>query len=706
MPVTTWLALLILLFAVMTATAGAQIDVNQTYFIKGYSMSGSTALGDDMTQGALTNAVGPAVSLTRICRAVAALRRVYQEHGYLQVRVSLPEQPLTDGIVRVNVTEGNPSVSLGAGPSTATNTPVSKAFEVRHFEVTGNTLLSPQEIDKVLQPATGPAVTLLNIRQAATNLRRAYRDRGFVTVAVSLPAQRITNATVRLAVTEGKLTDVQITGNRYFSSENILRTFPDLPTNTVLNGHVFQRELDAANQNRDRQIYPTLGPGPEPGTSALVLRVQDRLALHAHLEITSDAPAGTPDWRVNAAAQYNNFFQREQSGGLSYSFSPQQFKTMGNAPDYAFNQPLISSYSGFYRIPLPASETLGERLAASPRFGYQEATHQFILPPAQSVAELDFYASASTSDTGVKWSPATLVNSSPLLTIVSRDSAQSVAKNENIGSQFRFPVAEGETSHLAGWLGLDFKHAEMTGVSTNNFFISTTTTNQYGAQTTQSVYASNQPPTRSAVFYLPVSAGLNFSETDKRGATAADLALVGNFLGSDDGFGQTAYSTHARAAYGKVNVTASRDEKLPVGGSLLVRANGQVATGALIGNEQFALGGVNSVRGYYEGDQYGDCGWTGSVEWRSPYWETSVAETGRFVPAWLRASLFMDVGQKLLLEPGAADASLWLWGTGFGLSANVNNCLDARLILAWPLLATPNTARGDMRANFSIGGQF
>ena len=77
------------------------------------------------------------------------------------------------------------------------------------------------------------------------------------------------------------------------------------------------------------------------------------------------------------------------------------------------------------------------------------------------------------------------------------------------------------------------------------------------------------------------------------------------------------------------------------------RASGQAASGALISNEQFALGGINSVRGYYEGDQYGDCGWSGSLELRSPYFEAQVAGISRFVPAWLRASVFTDCGQRI-----------------------------------------------------------
>lgn len=697
-----------LLILTFDLAAHAEISMTQTYLISRYDLRGNTVLPAEVASNLLTTAVGPAVPLHRICQALATLRRAYQAHGYVQVRVSLPEQQPAGGVVLVDVVEGDLSANAILIPPPAINTPPPIQFAVRQFEVIGNTLLPPAEIGKILQPATGPAVTLEDIRKAASSLQRAYRERGYATVAVSLPAQRLTNATVRLAVTEGTLASVQVVGNRHFSAENLLRAFPDLQTNTLLNSHVFQRELDAANQNRDRQIYPTLGPGSEPGTSALILRVNDRLPLHAHLEADNYAPPGTPDLRVNFAAQYNNFWQDDQQAGLAYSFAPQAYKSLNNTPDFGLNQPLISSYSAFYRIPLPSSGTLGGQVAASSQFGYQEATRQFLLPPAQAESELNFYASASASDTGIKWGIPATVSRSALLAIVSRDSEQSPANTANLGSQFRFPVFSGDHSRLTASIGVDFKQFELAGDSTNNFFITTTTTNnQYGAQINQSIASQGQPGTSATVLYFPINGGLDFSETDARGSTAASLALSGNFAGSDAQFAKLSYSSRAQSLFGKAALTASREQKLPVGCSLLVRASSQAASGALISNEQFALGGVNSVRGYYEGDQYGDCGWSGSLELRSPYLEPQVAELARFVPAWLRASVFTDGGQRILLASASGtDPVLWLWGAGFGLSANVNNHLDARVGVAWPFCSTPNTTRDDLHAYFSIGGQF
>ena len=154
---------------------------------------------------------------------------------------------------------------------------VPHSFEVRGYRVAGNTVLPPAVIDRLLAKRTGSEVTVETIRQAVTDLQRAYRERGYVTVNVALPPQVLTNGMVRMQVTESRLSQITVEGNRYCNSNDVLRALPSLHTNMLLNSLVFQKELDRANRNPDRQIYPEILPGAEPGTSTLVLKVKDRL---------------------------------------------------------------------------------------------------------------------------------------------------------------------------------------------------------------------------------------------------------------------------------------------------------------------------------------------------------------------------------------------------------------------------------------------
>src|SRR5205085_3779505 len=160
-------------------------------------------------------------------------------------------------------------------------------------------------------------------------------------------------------------------------------------------------ELDRANANQDRQIYPEMQPGPLPNTTELVMKVKDRLPLHAKSEMNNQSSPGTPELRINSSGVYNNLWQLEHSLGVQYSFSPQDFKA-GDQWNF-YDLPLVANYSAFYRMPLAKPEPLENVITTQPgTFGYDEGSRKFRLPAASGLPEFNVYASRSTIDTGVE----------------------------------------------------------------------------------------------------------------------------------------------------------------------------------------------------------------------------------------------------------------------------------------------------------------
>src|SRR5262249_25721288 len=158
---------------------------------------------------------------------------------------------------------------------------------------------------------TGTNITVGEIVKAASELQLEYHDRGFPTANVTVPPQQITNGVVQIRVFIGALSEIDVGGahwHGYFSSNNVMRALPSLHTNMVLNGPVFQAELDRANANQDRQIYPQLEPGDIENTTRLRLDVRDRLPLHAKVELNNQSSPGTPELRLNTSVVYNNLW--------------------------------------------------------------------------------------------------------------------------------------------------------------------------------------------------------------------------------------------------------------------------------------------------------------------------------------------------------------------------------------------------------------
>jgi hemolysin activation/secretion protein len=602
---------------------------------------------------------------------------------------------------RAQQTQNNSPAATNGAPA------AQPTFKVTAYHVGGNTVLPPQKFD-FLTNYTGPAVTLGRLREGLGELQLLYRNLGFATISVTLPQQRLTNWIVEVTVIEGKLESINIVSNRFFSSNNIIRALPSLTTNILINTKWLQPELDRANQNPDRQIYPIIAPGMEPGYTDLTLGVKDRLPLHGHIEVDDKSTPQTPLLRIDSALQYNNLWQLNHQLGFEYNFSPPTVKPDNYHPQF-YDKPMVDSYSSFYRIPIGSGNGFREDYERLPvDFGYDQITHRFNLPPASGSPELIIYASRSDSETSLNYGPLSTIVSSPLVRITSQSAEQDLTVTENIGGKYNIPLKEFAGVHSTLTFGIDFKDYRATGFSTNLSYFTTPITNNGVASSTNFIVAlpSN---THHELSYEPLSIGWSADRPDKWGVwslNAVQYIFLSPLASARTNFQSVAGSSEAGGNYTSASVTVTRDEKLPGNWSLLARSTAHWASAPLISNEQFPLGGTAGVRGYQEGENYSDDGWRLTLDLRTPPINIGAFPLAtRSVPAFVRPSLFMDYGEGYLLDRGNPPVDRQ-WGTGFGVFYTAGRYFDARLTLGWALLRTPITSAGGIQAYFSIGTQF
>ena len=613
--------------------------------------------------------------------------------------------------------------NLFAGPTPiVTNAPAkSRTFDVRGYLIEGNHSVLPPEKFGVLSNYTGN-VDFTRVRDGLGVLQLLYHDLGFVTASVTLPQQKLTNGIVRVKVVEGKLATIRVVNNRYFSTNNVLRALPSLQTNILLNTKWFQPELDWANQNQDRQIYPVIGPGLEPGTSDLTLQVKDQLPLHGHMEINDKSTPGTPLLRLDTAVQYNNLWQHEHQVGFDYNFSPQEMKPDNNISQF-YNEPMVSSYSAFYRLPLGWGNDLRQNTDNLPvDFGYDEVTHKFNLPTASGNPDLIVYGSGSTSDTPITYGPITPIFYNALAEVNSQSQQRNPTDNYNVGTKLTLPLQEflGVQSSLL--FGFDYKYYESQTYSTNVTTFGLYSIDSFGNRNLVTNFVQRLPANSSQMlYYLPLSLGWTASRPDKWGAFSFSYnqnLFFAPLADAQTNFQGAANSSKAGGNYTTINAGLIRLQNLPGNWSAVLNANGQWASEPLISNEQFALGGTSGVRGYQEGEAYGDTGWRTQFDLRAPpinvdYFPSTKGD----VPANLRVSLFMDYGQVYLLDrPQDTGHQLNEWGTGIGFYLTAGEHFDARLTAGWalekansssnPTQTSVTTSVGECQVYFSVGCQF
>ena len=677
--------------------------------VRAYRVEGNTALPPE-TFSVLSNYTGK-VDLSRVRQGLDKLQSIYSDSGFSNISVTLPEQKFINGLVRIEIVETNTAAESDlAAAITNLFTAPKPTIAVQGYQIDGNTALPAGEFN-LLTNYIGD-VDFARIREGLGKLQLRYRELGFPTISVTLPQQKLTNGIVHVKVVEGRLSDIVIEGNRFYSTANIQRALPSLTTNILLNTKWFQPELDAANQNRDRQIYPVISPGPEPGTTELELKVKDRLPLHGRIEVNDKSSPGTPLLRVDTALQYGNLWQREHQVGFDYNFSPQDFKPDRSVHGF-YDLPLVTSYSAFYRIPLGFGGRLRDELDREPvTFGFDEVSHKFNLPPPTARPDITLYASRSASATPVRYGPLSVIFTNTLANISSRFGQQNFTFNDNLGAKLTIPVREFAGVRSAVSLGADYKSYDAPTFSTNVTYFSLYALDNFG----HPVLVTNQTITlpsnsRAELNYIPLSVGWSAARPDKWGGFAfsySQSVFLGALASARTNFQIVAGAPGAGGNYTTINAGLAREQKLFSGWSALLNVNGQWSSAPQINNEQFALGGTGGVRGYQQGEIYGDTGWRALFDLRTPavnvgYFPTSHGD----VPAELRGSWFMDCGQTSLIDrPTVANLTFRQWGTGVGFFLTAGEHFDARLTLAWALVGTPTTRAGNVQAYFSIGTQF
>jgi hemolysin activation/secretion protein len=209
--------------------------------------------------------------------------------------------------------------------SMAAATTAAVHFDLNEIRVEGSTVLPQDQVEETIYPYLGPGKTADDVEKARAALEDLYQKSGFVTVSVVIPPQRISTSggVVMLRAIERPVGRLRVVGAQYFLPSDIRNGAPSLAPGTVPNMKNVSRDLVSLNTFADRQVQPALHPGRLPDTVDVDLDVNDTLPLHGSLELNNRYNADTTSLRLAASLSYDNFFQRGDTGSLSYQVAPE-----------------------------------------------------------------------------------------------------------------------------------------------------------------------------------------------------------------------------------------------------------------------------------------------------------------------------------------------------------------------------------------------
>ena len=198
--------------------------------------------------------------------------------------------------------------------------------------------------------------------------------------------------------------------------------------------------------------------------------------------------------------------------------------------------------------------------------------------------------------------------------------------------------------------------------------------------------------------YLHWSAAYSGTYRTPKTNTSVGASLnwgVRGLLNDSDEFGFKRFN--ARPNYFYLRANFEHERPLVWGTRFALRLNGQYTTAPLISNEQFSIGGAESVRGYLESEELGDLGASGAFELRSPRLFPTIQAAASYVYTFIDAGV-IGIIDHLPQQDSRTDLSSW----GVGLRFNGPGGLEAQLDWARAIVDSPHVDAGDSRIHFYL----
>jgi len=232
---------------------------------------------------------------------------------------------------------------------------------VKGFRFEGNESIPSADLQTILAKYIDQPCDLEKLQEAADLLTQEYARRGLNFAKAYLPAQDITGGIVKIVLVEGRLGEIQVEGNRNYSSEFIRRFLKRAADGSVLTSKNLERGLLILNSEfTDLNVSAELKQGKEPGTVGVRALVKDSFPVHLRLFANNYGSEFVSRYRFGAQAEWTNAIipgALLSAGGV-----------FGEKPDH------LAYGTGGYLVPVNA---IGTKVGVNFSYGKSEVGKEF-----------------------------------------------------------------------------------------------------------------------------------------------------------------------------------------------------------------------------------------------------------------------------------------------------------------------------------------
>lgn len=188
--------------------------------------------------------------------------------------------------------------------------PDGATVRVERFRITGNTLIATDVLQPLIKEWEGRTLDLAGLNEASGAMTRYYQARGFILSYAYLPAQKVENNTIEIAILEGRLGAVQVV-----AAQDVRLDDDVIQAHLGTGGDarpaqkdVLERQLLLLNDIPGVVARAAFTPGTEPGSSDMVVSVVEDAPLAGSVYVNNYGSKATGEYRTGVQFQLRDLF--------------------------------------------------------------------------------------------------------------------------------------------------------------------------------------------------------------------------------------------------------------------------------------------------------------------------------------------------------------------------------------------------------------
>jgi hemolysin activation/secretion protein len=156
---------------------------------------------------------------------------------------------------------------------------------IKKIEFIGNTVIDTDTLQKTVKDFINRELTLEDMSELADLITMTYQEKGYILARAYLPEQEINDGVLKIAIAEGRIGKIVVSGKRHYHDRVVKRYFKEQEKKGVVNEALLEKALLYSKENEDIETEVVLKGGEKQGTVDVVFGGKDKskVMFTAHL---------------------------------------------------------------------------------------------------------------------------------------------------------------------------------------------------------------------------------------------------------------------------------------------------------------------------------------------------------------------------------------------------------------------------------------